>query len=423
MTATTLLLTTERPQAQFIGVRGQWVISFHQQIARFLGARLSQSHVLLFAEPVVTANTIDWFTAAEGEIKPFAQLDEAGQAALLRQTQSLIADIQNLSQELNASAQSDQHLIGELLNNMLVFPDQNLFLVGTQPVVVGWGLKFVDSDLTWQVASVIQSKMPLGLDPGTSETLSGVRKTRQRGNQPAQIIARQRPPVSTSTAATETTGATADAPLPSASSATEDKVASSWKWVLWTGLLLLLVLLIAGLRGCDGLSFQWSGTATAVPDLRFFPPASKSTFPEPTDQLAATRQREYQLRQELARLQAELLVKRRACPTLESPRQISPKNGSVFGHYPRTTTLEWTKVSGANSYSVEIDCSGCCGTPSNAGWCAERGEPARVQTGIADTTFTFGFVGAQPGRWRVWAVDKDGRLGDKSDWWEFRYTK
>lgn len=314
MTATTLLLTTERPQAQFIGVRGQWVISYHQQIARFLGARLSQNHVLLFAEPVVTANTIDWFTAAEGEIKPFAQLDEAEQATLLRQTQSLIADIQNLSRELSASPQSDQHLIGELLNNMLVFPDQNLFLVGAQPVVVGWGLKFVDSDMTWQAASVIQSKMPSGLDPGTSETLSGVRKARQREDRPAPLIARQRGPASPSTAA-DTIGTTTDAPVLAASSATKDKVASSWKWVLWTGLplLLALALLIVGLRGCDGLSFQWGGTAITVPDLRLFPPTSKSTLPEPTDQLAATRQREYQLRQELARLQAELMAKRRAC--------------------------------------------------------------------------------------------------------------
>jgi hypothetical protein len=324
MTATTLLLTTERPQAQFIGVRGQWVISFHQQVARFLGARLSQSHMLLFAEPVVTANTIDWFTAAEGEIKPFTQLDKAEQAALLRQTQSLIADIQNLSRELSAGPQSDQHLIGELLNNMLVFPDQNLFLVGAQPVVVGWGLKFVDSDMTWQAASIIQSKMPSGLDPGASEALSGVRKARQREHQPAQIIARQRGPLSPSTIA-GTTGTTADTPVLAASSATKDKVVSSWKWVLWTGLplllaLALLALLIAGLRGCDSLSFQWSGTVTAVPDLRLFPPASKSTFPEPTDQLATTHQREYQLRQELTRLQAELLAKRRACPILESPR-------------------------------------------------------------------------------------------------------
>ena len=31
------------------------------------------------------------------------------------------------------------------------------------------------------------------------------------------------------------------------------------------------------------------------------------------------------------------------------------------------------------------------------------------------------FVGAQPGRWRVWAVDKEGREGFKSPWRLFVY--
>jgi hypothetical protein len=39
------------------------------------------------------------------------------------------------------------------------------------------------------------------------------------------------------------------------------------------------------------------------------------------------------------------------------------------------------------------------------------------------TEYQFDFVGAQPGRWRVSAVDDSGREGPKSDWWTFRYTK
>jgi len=33
------------------------------------------------------------------------------------------------------------------------------------------------------------------------------------------------------------------------------------------------------------------------------------------------------------------------------------------------------------------------------------------------------FVGAQPGRWRVQAVDGAGKAGSMSEWREFRYTR
>jgi len=35
----------------------------------------------------------------------------------------------------------------------------------------------------------------------------------------------------------------------------------------------------------------------------------------------------------------------------------------------------------------------------------------------------FSFVGAQPGRWRVWAVDKEGREGFKSPWRRYVYNQ
>ena len=38
------------------------------------------------------------------------------------------------------------------------------------------------------------------------------------------------------------------------------------------------------------------------------------------------------------------------------------------------------------------------------------------------TRSTFNVVGAQPGRWRTWAVAASGQAGLESGWWEFRYT-
>ena len=103
-----------------------------------------------------------------------------------------------------------------------------------------------------------------------------------------------------------------------------------------------------------------------------------------------------------------------------APLQVSPPNESVFNQFPRTTKLEWTTVSGAASYVVEIDCFDCC--QKNA-WCTDVGGASEVVRGITETNYTFKYVGAQPGRWRVWAVGSDGRESSKTDWWRFRYTR
>jgi len=105
--------------------------------------------------------------------------------------------------------------------------------------------------------------------------------------------------------------------------------------------------------------------------------------------------------------------------TLEVPQQVSPADGSVFNNYPRTTTLEWTSVSNAASYTVELDCYHCCEANK---WCSDVGKTWIIVPNLQTTSYTFQFVGAQPGRWRVWAVDASGREGAKSPWREFRYT-
>jgi hypothetical protein len=105
---------------------------------------------------------------------------------------------------------------------------------------------------------------------------------------------------------------------------------------------------------------------------------------------------------------------------LSAPRQLSPANGAVFSHYPRTTTLRWSAISGAAKYTVEIDCYHCCQANK---WCTDVGRTHKLVPNLRATTYTLNFVGAQPGRWRVWAVDTAGREGRKSDWREFRYTR
>jgi hypothetical protein len=109
---------------------------------------------------------------------------------------------------------------------------------------------------------------------------------------------------------------------------------------------------------------------------------------------------------------------------LATPRQISPANGTVFDHYPRTTTLEWSAVPGDTAYlryTVEIDCYHCC--QSNK-WCTDVGRTWQLVSDLYRTSYTFNWVGAQPGRWRVWAVNTaTDQESPKTGWWEFRYTR
>lgn len=103
---------------------------------------------------------------------------------------------------------------------------------------------------------------------------------------------------------------------------------------------------------------------------------------------------------------------------LTAPIQVSPASGSVFNYFPRTTTLEWMPVAGASSYTVEIDPFDSV----NSKWYNDEGQVSEVVPGIYSTNYTFDFLGAQPGRWRVWAVDASNNTGLKSGWWDFTYT-
>ena len=103
---------------------------------------------------------------------------------------------------------------------------------------------------------------------------------------------------------------------------------------------------------------------------------------------------------------------------LPAPTLMSPDEGAIFHHYPRHMTLTWTPVPSAREYVVEWDYY------SGKGWASEgaRGYSWPSST-TKKTQFSFDFVGSQPGRWRVWAIDKHGNAGTKSDWRLFTFGR
>jgi uncharacterized repeat protein (TIGR02543 family) len=102
-----------------------------------------------------------------------------------------------------------------------------------------------------------------------------------------------------------------------------------------------------------------------------------------------------------------------APPKLPAPVQTSPANNAVFNNFPRTTTLRWQSVSGAGSYKVEVQCDVCGSSP----WV-----PWITKT-VTGTSFTFDWVGAQQGRWRVTAISPAGVAGTASGFRYFTYTR
>lgn len=110
---------------------------------------------------------------------------------------------------------------------------------------------------------------------------------------------------------------------------------------------------------------------------------------------------------------------------LAAPIQLSPADKVKLDYFPRATKLEWSPVEGAVSYTVEIDY--CRGGAEYDHECIDP-QPFKLgdslpMTGLVETNYEFNFLGAQPGRWRVWAVDQKGIEGFKSPWRTFFYLQ
>ena len=110
---------------------------------------------------------------------------------------------------------------------------------------------------------------------------------------------------------------------------------------------------------------------------------------------------------------------------LAAPPPVSPADGTVLSGFPRLTRLQWDPVPGAVTYIVDLEyCDFEDPFRPVGGKCYPLDHFRNPPTsGITDTGYEFNFLGAQPGRWRVWAVDADGRLGKKSNWYKFFYQQ
>jgi TonB family protein len=103
---------------------------------------------------------------------------------------------------------------------------------------------------------------------------------------------------------------------------------------------------------------------------------------------------------------------------LPAPILVSPVEGAELRTYPRLLEFQWVEVAGATSYSIEIDCLGCCREDA---WCSNVQRQGYVVRGLETPSFVFTYWGDQPGRWRVWAAGKSDE-GIKSEWRVFTFA-
>jgi hypothetical protein len=123
---------------------------------------------------------------------------------------------------------------------------------------------------------------------------------------------------------------------------------------------------------------------------------------------------------------------------LPAPALLSPEKGAVLNNPAKLTTLSWAPVQSAAAYVVEWDYA--WSEKDGIVWWSEQPERSRQpdqtrgwwfaarhsslsQFSTTETSYALSFIGAQPGRWRVWAVDAADNPGNKSEWREFRYTQ
>lgn len=107
-----------------------------------------------------------------------------------------------------------------------------------------------------------------------------------------------------------------------------------------------------------------------------------------------------------------------------TPKPFCPSNRILPYRYSSNSMLNWETVPGAKTYTVELDYS-----IPGLGWCSEKDRCKYTTISNISKNWHYPIIAKESkfslpiGRWRVWAVDANGRESPKSAWCELRYTQ
>jgi hypothetical protein len=140
----TLPLITQRTRTDVIGINGQPIFSYHQQLLSLLKKEGGdQSLALSFAEPVtnVLRGEISWVTKLEGPVRAFDVLTPEQKLEVVKRISQLSQQVRSVADKVAAGAGASSAYGAQALRGMLSTPDAlgSTFMVGDQVVLAQWG--------------------------------------------------------------------------------------------------------------------------------------------------------------------------------------------------------------------------------------------------------------------------------------------
>lgn len=129
---------TEADGLRPLGAPGQRA---HALVFDTIGARLSERHARLFAEPSPSTDgtVVDWFAPIEGAPRKLSELPEEEAETARAAVSELVEDILRLADSMEASGDASGRRLAEALRNATEVPgEDSIYLVGDQPVLVDW---------------------------------------------------------------------------------------------------------------------------------------------------------------------------------------------------------------------------------------------------------------------------------------------
>lgn len=162
----TLILTT-RLGVRPLGVRGDPLHAVASQLLSVIRRRLGDGPADLLADPQLreSGDGIDWYAARSGDVRRFADLDEAGQAQVLQTVESHLGAIRSLGAQLkDSSASEEARLIGRSLELATARPsDDFIYVVDGEPVIAAWGY---EADAAASLQAFSAPPVPVSPRPG-----------------------------------------------------------------------------------------------------------------------------------------------------------------------------------------------------------------------------------------------------------------